>query len=468
MAGASVGLASRDGAIPLFGYWFFGPGRGPHRDALEALIHPAAVTGPDGVARFTGLFPGDYELAVAERGSARVEPWVHDQGLVIARAPGLGVAEGRETAFTMAIHPQPCTVQLQVLRPDGKPVADRSVSFSIVRGPRPSAMSLALDGQGMASYTFPSPGLWGIDVRFRDSEMKSFPITAEPYFQAEAPAADRAGGDAGRADPTGGRASRSRVAAGPAARRRRPPGPRDGRDPPVPRSARVPQPTRFRREHRRPGRRHIPGRAERPASAPRLHRRADGPRARSVGAVPGGFRTAGAGGGLLRDGHGDAGARGDGRAAGAAGRLRGAARSARRPATRSPNTSSYPNRSEPISSRNGGWIRNRGNSCAARCCLARSGCNSSIRPKAAGGKSSGSRPSRSPPARWRTSSSGPRSRSRHPRPTRAAACGLGLDGPSVPVERPGRGRELGRPRRRQDPGVRRRGAAVRARVTASR
>ncbi len=187
MADANVGLTLLDPSVPLFAAGFRGAARGPERDAIEALIdHPTTVTGPDGVARFTNLFPGDYELTATERGPVRLAPWARDQGLVFGIAKGLSVTEGQETAFAIAIHPQPCTARLQVLRPDGTPVAGQSVALTFGVGKRQANSSVALDGQGWGSHDFDSPGLWHIDVRFRDTALTRIPVTTEPFYQAEA------------------------------------------------------------------------------------------------------------------------------------------------------------------------------------------------------------------------------------------------------------------------------------------
>jgi protocatechuate 3,4-dioxygenase beta subunit len=186
MAGANVGLTLLDANVPLFAVGRKGAARGPDRDAIEAMLHPTAVTGPEGVARFTNLFPGAYELTATERGPARFIPWARDQGLVFGIAKGLTVTEGRETAFAIAIHPQPCTARFQVLRPDGTPVAGQNVSLSFGLGKAQTGTSVALDGQGKGRRDFDSPGLWSIDVRFRDTALTSFPAITEPFYQAEA------------------------------------------------------------------------------------------------------------------------------------------------------------------------------------------------------------------------------------------------------------------------------------------
>jgi hypothetical protein len=185
LAGASVGLSLDLPDLLSFG-GYRGAARGPARDAYEALIHPTAVTGPDGVARLDGLLPGRYKPAATERGPVRFDPWARDRGSAFAIAEGLSVAEGRETAFAMAIHPQPCTAPLQVLRPDGSPVASQSVSLSFGLGATTAGASVALDAQGRGSYDFESPGLWTVDVRFRDTAPTSFPISTEPFYQAGA------------------------------------------------------------------------------------------------------------------------------------------------------------------------------------------------------------------------------------------------------------------------------------------
>ena len=189
-AGVSVGLIPEDGALSLYGKWFGGVD-----DAVDAQVQPTAVTGRDGVAHFAGLWPGRYELTAAAPAPA--------PATLFARAEGVAVAEGRKTALAVAIHPQLCTAWLQVLRPDGTPLAGQTValsfgspdgtplagrnvllSYGLVTAS--TSTSLKLDGQGLGSYDFESPGLWRVNVRFRDFGPHSFSIDAEPFNEAEA------------------------------------------------------------------------------------------------------------------------------------------------------------------------------------------------------------------------------------------------------------------------------------------
>ncbi|HEX8199896.1 MAG TPA: carboxypeptidase regulatory-like domain-containing protein, partial [Isosphaeraceae bacterium] len=189
LPGAGVRLVSV-GAVGLSDWAYVGRANGPGRAGIEALFQPAGRTGPDGVATFRGLFPGEYEVSAADRpnpampGFYRV--WPHEPGLAFGVAEGVAVAAGGEVEHALAVHAQPGAVRLQVLRPDGSPATNRAVSFSFGLGDAGTSTSLKLDGQGIGTYDFTAPGLWTVDVRFRDSKLQSFPTNQEPYDQARA------------------------------------------------------------------------------------------------------------------------------------------------------------------------------------------------------------------------------------------------------------------------------------------
>ncbi len=186
--GASVVLSS-DGAIEL-GMWASEAGKlTPAWTETQAIFYPRATTGADGTAHFTKLVPGAYEVtasagppaAASDAGRSR-----KNSGREYGIAQGVGVAAGQEVETAIALHPLTLAVPLQILRPDGTPVVDQNVAFSVgLRSPGVST-TLKLDARGIGSHLFEAPGLWAVDVRFRDSKLTSFPLDAEPFYQAEA------------------------------------------------------------------------------------------------------------------------------------------------------------------------------------------------------------------------------------------------------------------------------------------
>ncbi|WP_165066184.1 carboxypeptidase-like regulatory domain-containing protein [Paludisphaera rhizosphaerae] len=168
----------------------FGPGvvQSPDRIEMEDLISRTIKTGPDGVARFENLPPGPFEVVALPN----VEP---TDPFTKGRPPTLGVAPG----FTQTITVPPSgvvetsinvgrklkPVRFQLLKPDGTPVAARTISFSFGQGNVASSTAIRCDDRGFVSYQFQSPGLWMVDVRFRDDEVRRFPIQEEPYYQVQ-------------------------------------------------------------------------------------------------------------------------------------------------------------------------------------------------------------------------------------------------------------------------------------------
>ena len=190
LAGAGVGLSFEGAAFALSDLSYVGAARGPERAELDTIVSPTAHTGPDGVAHFAGLLPGLYDVRAIdspEPGEVRAMAWTRQGGMAYGRAVGLGVAAGREASTTLAVAPEDNAVRFLVLRPDGRPVTSQTVSFQF--GPAGNVRSggmLRLDDKGVGEHAFYGPGVWSVVVRFRDAELKSFPLYEEPFYEAVA------------------------------------------------------------------------------------------------------------------------------------------------------------------------------------------------------------------------------------------------------------------------------------------
>ena len=188
LAGVAVRL-SAVGVVALANPGYVGRARGGERDEVEALVAPTVRTEPDGVARFENLLPGAFEVvATASPDPAKLlrVRWPRDPELPFGIIEGIAAPPGGKVEATIAVHRQPGTVRFRLLKPDGSPVVSQTVALSFGQGRATSTTSLEVDAQGIGSHDFESPGLWAVELRFRDSELKSFPIQEEPYYLAEA------------------------------------------------------------------------------------------------------------------------------------------------------------------------------------------------------------------------------------------------------------------------------------------
>lgn len=189
LRGASVQLTVTDATAGR--RRVFGPGvaQSPDRLEMEDLISRTIRTGPDGVARFENLPAGPFEVVVTPEVDV-AQPFTKGHPFnphgnsgftqTITIPPG-GVVE---TSINVGRKLKP--VRFRLLKPDGAPAAARTISFSLVQGNGGTSTAVRCDDRGFATYQFPSPGLWNVDVRFRDDDVRRFPIQEEPYYQAQA------------------------------------------------------------------------------------------------------------------------------------------------------------------------------------------------------------------------------------------------------------------------------------------
>jgi hypothetical protein len=196
--GASVQLQSQNGAgmsDPLY----VGSSHGPGREAITAAFGPTAQAGNDGVARFRNLYPGLYRIAASESpdpnalarlGSLRGQPFARaGQGPVepaYALAEGVAVVAGGERSHAMAVEPQSYLLKLRPVAPDVSTPADRHLWFQAGRRQVGFSATFETDDKGIGRYDFGAPGLWAVDIRFREDQDRWRPPTQEPYLRASA------------------------------------------------------------------------------------------------------------------------------------------------------------------------------------------------------------------------------------------------------------------------------------------
>lgn len=194
--GASVRLTSRSGA-GLYSPVYVGAARGPGRAAITAAFEPTAQAGPDGVARFGNIYPGLYQVAASESPApdalgrlgemgGQPFPWRGQDPAApaYALAEGLAVIARRELSYTLAVHPQSYLLKLRAVAPDGWSPLKQHLSFQFGRRETGASATFETDDKGVGRYDFGSPGLWAVDVRFRDAEVRWSPLSQEPFYRA--------------------------------------------------------------------------------------------------------------------------------------------------------------------------------------------------------------------------------------------------------------------------------------------
>ncbi|MFO0961018.1 MAG: hypothetical protein U0800_26855 [Isosphaeraceae bacterium] len=189
---AKVYLEATGSAAILAGFGWAREAGGPSKEAFQALVSPGATTDRDGVARFAELVQGLYIVHAAENAPGNNRPpralLLGRNGVGTGKVEGVAIVAGQETRATVPIVAAAAghAVPFQVIRPDGRPVANEEVSFEFgLGGSTNRSTSMKVDAQGIGRRAFESTGLWSVVVRFRDVPVRSFPIP-EPYYEAEA------------------------------------------------------------------------------------------------------------------------------------------------------------------------------------------------------------------------------------------------------------------------------------------
>jgi uncharacterized GH25 family protein len=192
---ARVQLEATGSAAILAGFGWARDTGGPGKAAFEALVEPSAVTDRDGVARFSELIPGLYNVHATANGQGvnrQARRVFAQNGVSTGEVDGVAIVAGRDTRTTLLIPisnaaaPTGHMIRFQVIRPNGLPVTDENVSFQFGQsGSTHWNTSMKVDDHGIGEHAFTSAGLWKVTVQFRDIPANSFPLQ-EPYYEARA------------------------------------------------------------------------------------------------------------------------------------------------------------------------------------------------------------------------------------------------------------------------------------------
>jgi hypothetical protein len=157
---------------------------GGNQQALHTLFNPIERTDKEGVARFTDLYPCQYQLRASEDESGLGRFQIPGTvGIARAVVPAVAIAAGEELSMTVTLHQEPGSVTLQALRPDGTPPGHRDITFSF--GLRETGMmaTMNFDANGVGTHRFTDSGLWAVGLQFRETKSAGLPTNWEPFYQ---------------------------------------------------------------------------------------------------------------------------------------------------------------------------------------------------------------------------------------------------------------------------------------------
>ena len=188
---AAVKIARHHGPH-IYSEGYVGGDRSSHRPVVEQLLTPHANTNAEGIARFTDLVPGEYELT-AFAGNANemyiVDSAFHSENKkAFVQINSVTVEVGNTKKCRVSVLPPPqYQLPIKVLRPDGRPFPEKEMQASGTAdafGERGAAEKPRADGASL--HSFYGTGLHPVTFTVADPRAHHERIDEPPCEQAVA------------------------------------------------------------------------------------------------------------------------------------------------------------------------------------------------------------------------------------------------------------------------------------------
>jgi hypothetical protein len=176
---------------------YVGSSSGPERDAVTGLLQPKRNADAQGVAHFTHLLPGIYEVYACTDGKMLQflpeHVWPTEPSVISGTAKGVPVSGQQVSTFVLPISAHSHIATVRSLRIKGWPISKATSSpWTIgqsyeVFGPenrRLSNSDLKIGDDGLVSFAADAAGLWYFEATYRDSESR-LSLSDLPYNRAK-------------------------------------------------------------------------------------------------------------------------------------------------------------------------------------------------------------------------------------------------------------------------------------------
>lgn len=190
MPAAGVPVTVANEGVWLKDQWAAG-GDTPERQAVRAVVHPVARTDAAGRAVFDALLPGRYRV-VAGATEEQYLRHVFDSSVSLRDVPrgeaeGVPVAVGRTTARRLVVRPPLPALAIDAVRPDGSRLNTEQTPINRGRpdGAGGWSSSVTAGLRGGSGLECDAVGLWRVGFRYRDTPIRTVPLSGPPYYEAE-------------------------------------------------------------------------------------------------------------------------------------------------------------------------------------------------------------------------------------------------------------------------------------------
>ncbi len=160
-----------------------------HLQTIYGLLHPVAQTDANGIAHFTNLIPGLYQIKAV--GSSKSDDlsqvpahFPKEKPLAYGQIHGVAAAAGETPTYTIPVYVHDLSIPVQAVKPDGTPPRDQHLGLEcLLNGSYAYSTAIEVKATGQGPYLFEQAGLWRLTTRFTDSAEQR-QTSGGPFYQA--------------------------------------------------------------------------------------------------------------------------------------------------------------------------------------------------------------------------------------------------------------------------------------------